>query len=152
VAFAAWPDPLKDGPCALERVLCAADHDGERAVACAFDAAAHGRIEEIGAALAQPMRCRARGIGANGGTIDHQRSGFDCGKNGIDDREHVGIGGNAHHDGVAGRCELVWRRRGLHAGSCCKDLRLFGGAIPDCLEHAGTVQVVGHPQAHRRGR
>src|SRR4029077_19300454 len=46
---------------ALERLGLAADHDGERAIARAFDSAAHRAVEEICAARSDQLLCLPRG-------------------------------------------------------------------------------------------
>ncbi len=73
VAFAAWPLPVgpkcgdrlaecrEHGVGALEASSRAADHDGERGVACALGAAAHGAVEE------RSLASRRRSLGALAG-------------------------------------------------------------------------------------
>jgi hypothetical protein len=92
---------------------------------------------------------RAGRIGTHGGTVDDQLPGSQSGLKGVDDGQHIRIGGDAqHHDvRVAGQ---LGRRRGSGAPQFGRQVRsLRPGAIPERREQAGLVKIAGHVRAHR---
>src|SRR6202034_1092658 len=82
---------LQDGLGALERRLVPAHHDGERAVARALDTARDRAVEELRALRLEQLCRLPRGLGANGGAIQHESTGLEPGGKSADDLEHIGV-------------------------------------------------------------
>jgi hypothetical protein len=134
---------------AFERLLVAADHDGERAVPRAFRAAADGSIEEMSAGIAQAMSRGACRVGADRGAVDDDGIALDRRQQFTDDREHIRIGGHARHDDVAQGSEFDGLSYSPTAGFLREGRCFLSGAIPDRGQQAVLVKVARHAQAHR---
>ena len=90
----------------LESLRVAADHDCERAIARAFDAAAHRRVEKLSTTLAQSLRSAACRVGTDSGAIDDDGVRAERRRDRVDDFEDIRIRGDAHHDYIAERSDV----------------------------------------------
>jgi hypothetical protein len=139
---------LEHGAGARERGRRPADHDGERAVARAFDAAAHGRVEEFDLARRQTPRRLAGRVRADGGAVDDERADAQAGQQAVDDVEHVGIGRHAEHDHVACPRETREIRARDDAERGGEFRGTPGRPVPDGVQPPRFAELARHAAAH----
>ena len=121
----------KYGLRALEGFLAATGHDGQRAVASAFGAAAHGAVEEFNTAWVQELGRFPRGLGADGGAVEDQAAGFQGLGQCLNDFQDVRVGRDTGDDRVDARSERLDRWGCLHAQLGRQGARFLSRAIPN---------------------
>jgi hypothetical protein len=119
----------KDRPRALEGVRVPSDHDDERCVARAFDAAADGAVKELGAAhhVGRTL-CR---LSTHRRAVEDETTGLQSRSELPDDIEYVGIGRDTDDDRIHFSSKARERERSLTAKLGGQRLRFFRCAIPD---------------------
>ena len=163
VAFAAWPLPVapkcvtvlpiaaRMGCARSNASVCAAHHDGERGIARAFGAAAHGAIEEVRRAARAAVCAAWRAVSAL--TVEQSMTsafGREAGRERVDDVEHVLVGGDAEDDGVGDAGERFGRIRRAECRARPRARAAFSGVrFQTPAEQPGAMEVARHVRSHR---
>ena len=113
----------------------------------AFDAAAHGAIQEFDAPGMQDAACRASGFGTDRGAIDDDAplrnpfaSALTTSNTSLSAETQVTTAStfDARASSVAGACTELRGQR----------FRFFGRAIPDGAQQPGAMEIARHAHAH----